>query len=272
MSGRGDALEGGRAEREANARRLLDDLPQADPDQQLRIREELVQAHLGLVRALAGKYRGRGEPMDDLVQAGSIGLLRAIDGFDPGRGSDFGSYAVACILGSIRQHFRDESWSITLSRQVKERIRAIDRLVEEAAAATGQTPTVRELASALDLSPEEVLEAMDAARVRNMAPLDAPDQHGRELVDALCDSDPTLEGIPDRQVIVDALGSMPEAERQALLLTTIQAKSQAEVGAMLGVSQMQVHRLRARALERLRSAIDPPEREDETGTGPMRWL
>lgn len=245
-----------RVEREGQARSLLAQMVGADPQTRMRIREELVAAHLPLVRSLALKYQGRGEPLDDLVQAGSIGLLRAIDGFDPERGSEFGSYAVACILGSIRQHFREESWSVTLTRQVKERIRAIDHFVEVRTARTGRAPTVREIADQLQVSQEDVLTAIEASHSRSMVPLDAGADEGHPLADSLGMSDPALESLLDRRVIIDALQAMPEAERQALLFTTIGGLSQAEAGARMGVSQMQVHRLRTRALQRLRAALD----------------
>lgn len=259
MSGQGDALADGRAEREAKARQLLAELADAAEGDRARIREQLVAAHLGLVHALAAKYVGRGEPLDDLVQAGSIGLLHAIDGFDPEQGSEFGSYAVACILGAIRQHFREHTWAVNVSRQVKERIRAIDRLIEEQTAKEGRSPTVREIATALELRSEQVLEAMDASHTRRMVSLDTPTQDGRPVADGLGQADSVIEGLADRKAMAQALQSMPEDERQALLLTTIEGLSQSAAGARLGVSQMQVHRLRTRALERLRSATDPPE-------------
>ena len=257
MSGQPDALADGRAEREARARQLLAALAEADSQEQGRIREDLVAAHLGLVHAMAAKFAGRGEPMDDLVQAGSIGLLRAIDGFDPQLGTEFGSYAVSCILGSIRQHFRDRSGPLAISRQLKERIRAIDRVIDERTAETGRSPTVRELASALDLRAEQVVEAMDASLARSMVPLDAIQQGGHPVAEVLGQVDADLEAVADRQAVAQALQSMPEEERQALLLTTIEGLSQSAAGARLGVSQMQVHRLRVRALDRLRSATDP---------------
>lgn len=248
-----------RVERESEARRILAELEVAEAAKRPRLREELVALHLDTVHAVASRYRGRGEPMDDLVQAGSIGLLGAIDGFDPDRGTEFGSYAIACILGAIRQHFREGTWSIKVSRRVKERAQAIRGLIDDGLRDTGRAPTVRELSSMLAISVEDVLEAMEAAQAHSMISLDEPLGSGSTPADGLGMLDPALESIPDRQAIVEGLKSMPELEREALLLTTVEGLSQAEAGARLGVSQMQVHRLRARAQARLRAASDPDQ-------------
>jgi len=248
-----------RVEREAEARRILAELEVAEPAQRPRLREELVTLYLETVHGLASRYRGRGEPMDDLVQAGSIGLLGAIDGFDPDLGKEFGAYAIACILGAIRQHFREGTWSIKVSRRVKERARAIRGMIDDERRQTGRAPTVRELASRLQISVEDVLEAMDAGQAHSTVSLDEPLAGGSTPAEGLGMLDPALESIPDRQAIVEGLKSMPELEREALLLTTVEGLSQAEAGARLGVSQMQVHRLRARAQARLRAASDPDQ-------------
>lgn len=262
----GEGQRAGRVEREAEARRILAELQVADAEARPGLREELVALHLDTVHAVASRYRGRGEPMDDLVQAGSIGLLGAIDGFDAERGTDFGSYAVACILGAIRQHFREGTWSIKVSRRVKERALTIRGLIDEGLRDNGRAPTVHELAYSMQISPEDVIEALDAVHARATISLDEPMDGGPSPADGLGMLDPALESIVDRQVIVNGLKSMPELEREALLLTTVEGLTQAEAGARLGVSQMQVHRLRARAQARLRSASDTDQ------GGPTRSL
>lgn len=243
-----------RVAREAQARVLL--ARAASPDAQVRqaAREELVLLHRGLVEFIARKYRDRGEPQEDLVQVGMIGLLKAIDGFDPDRGSDFGGYAFATVLGSIQQYFRDDTWSLKVSRQVKERIMAVNRVIEQATSATGTAPTVREIAGILQLGEEDVLEALEAAQARAFVPLDTPVGEGATLADGLGNLDERLEQSAERADVIEAFSHLPERERQALLLTTVEGLTQAQAAERMGMSQMHVHRLRARALERLRQA------------------
>lgn len=243
-----------RASREARARILLAQAARGEARAREEAREELVTLHRGLVEFIARKFRDRGEPQEDLVQVGMIGLLKAIDGFDPDRGSEFGTYAFATILGSIQQHFRDQTWSLRVSRRVKEHIAAVSRVIEEATRATGSAPTVRQIADTLHLSQEDVLEAMDAAQARALLPLDAPIGDGATLADGLGSPDDRLEHAAERLDVIEAIRDLPDQERQALLLTTVEGLTQAQAAAQMGTSQMSVHRMRARAQERLRRA------------------
>jgi len=243
-----------RAAREATSRILLARAANGDAREQEAARQELVTLHQGMVEFIARKYRDRGEPQEDLVQVGMIGLLKAIDGFDPDRGSDFGGYAFATILGSIQQYFRDDTWSLKVSRRIKERIRAVSQVIEEVTSATGTAPTVREIADALGLAEEDVLEAMDAAQARAFIPLDAPIGEGTTVADGLGGPDDRIEQAAERADMIEALRDLPEQERMALLLTTVEGLTQAQAAERMGMSQMSVHRKRARAQERLRRA------------------
>ena len=139
-----------------------------------RARRQLAEEMLPLARALAHRYAGRGEPMDDLVQVACVGILKAIDGFDVSRAVRFSSYATPTVLGELKRHFRDRTWALRLPRGLQElqsRVaRARDRLTSE----LGRSPTVADLAARLDRGPEEIVEALQATEGRSVRSLDAP--------------------------------------------------------------------------------------------------
>jgi RNA polymerase sigma-B factor len=125
-------------------------------------RERMVMEHLPLVRGLARRYADRGEPLDDLVQVGTIGLIKAVDRFDPSRGNKLASFATPTILGEIRRHFRDRSWTVRVPRGIQEARAEIAKAVDDLSARLGRSPSVREIAEAADLSVDEVLDALAA--------------------------------------------------------------------------------------------------------------
>src|ERR1700691_3567699 len=150
-----------------------------------RLRDEIIASHLGLAHQLARRFANRGEPHDDLVQVGSMALVKAVDRFDPERGVRFSTFAVKCIVGELKRHFRDRGWSVRAPRRIQELYlelgHDIDRLVQE----LGRAPTVLELARATGTSEHAVLEALEAGRVYRASSLDSPDPEGQPLVDSL---------------------------------------------------------------------------------------
>ena len=109
-------------QRLAAERELFERLHDADASDAERsgVRDELIETHMPLVHHLARRYADRGEPLEDVTQVATIGLIQAIDKFDPERGSAFSTYAVPTILGAIRRHFRDATWSVKVPRRVQE--------------------------------------------------------------------------------------------------------------------------------------------------------
>ena len=142
-------------------------------------RDRLVEEMMPLVRSLARRYAGRGEPVDDLVQVGAIGLIKAIDRFDLERGVELSTYAVPTIVGEIRRHFRDRSWSVHVPRRMKELSLRVSRLVDELSSELGRAPTVAELAAAADVEEEDVIEALETARAHTTTSLSTPDRRER---------------------------------------------------------------------------------------------
>ena len=135
-------------------------------------RDELIMSHLNLVRFLSTKFKNRGEPLDDLVQVGTIGLIKAIDRFDPERGLEFTTYATPTILGEIKRHFRDKGWSVRVPRRLQELSAKVNQVTDELTKELQRSPSTEEVASRLGVSVDEVLEAMESSSAYSSVPLE----------------------------------------------------------------------------------------------------
>src|SRR6059058_5007437 len=139
-----------------------------------RAREELVDRFLPLARKLARRYAGPREPFEDLMQVASLGLVKAVDRFDVSRGTAFSSFAVPTILGELKRYFRDLGWSVHVPRGAQEQAHKVQKAHERLTTKTGRPPTVNELAEYLELSVEDVLDALETAAAHHSTSLDAP--------------------------------------------------------------------------------------------------
>ena len=220
-------------------------------------RTELVERLLPFVRRIAIGYAGRGEPLDDLIQVGSVGLVNAIDRFDLGRGLRLTTFAAPNISGEIKRHFRDRSWSVRVPRELQELHAKIGRATRRLGAQLGRGPTVMELADELDSTEELILEAMDAGRNYRSASLDAPqsDDDERPAAEALGMVETGFEGAEQRAVLERGLDALDERERQIVLLRYGKGLSQREIATHVGLSQMHVSRLLRRSIEDMRETI-----------------
>ncbi|MEC8405556.1 MAG: sigma-70 family RNA polymerase sigma factor, partial [Actinomycetota bacterium] len=162
-------------QRLAAERELFERLHDADASDAERsaVRDELIETHMPLVHHLARRYADRGEPIEDVTQVATIGLIQAIDKFDPERGSAFSTYAVPTILGAIRRHFRDATWSVKVPRRVQELRGKIDAAHDALAQELGRSPTVAEIAARAHVDPADVLDSLELSRARSTAPIDA---------------------------------------------------------------------------------------------------
>ena len=175
-------------------------------------RERLIVEHLPLVRGLARRYANRGEPLDDLVQVGTIGLIKAIDRFDPSRGVKLSSFATPTILGEIRRHFRDRSWTVRVPRGIQEARAQITHAVGELSAANGRSPSVREIAGATGLSTDDVLDALAAGSAQRPASLSAAGADGEDEGEiAVATDDPGFEQAEARATLDAGLAGLPPA-------------------------------------------------------------
>ena len=224
-------------------------------------RGQLIVSHLNLVRFLASKFKNRGEPLDDLVQVGTIGLIKAIDRFDPERGLEFTTYATPTILGEIKRHFRDKGWSIRVPRRLQELSAKVNQATEELTVELQRSPSVEEIAAKLGVSAEEILEAMESSGAYTSVSLEAggtsEDDEAPALIDRLGSVDEDLDASDDRMVIDDAIRDFSPREQEIVRMRFIDGLTQVEIAKRLGVSQVQVSRLLRRTLRKIQDKIDP---------------
>jgi len=220
-----------------------------------RVREELITMHLPLVRFLARRYANRGEPLDDLVQAGCIGLVKAVDRFDSERGLEFSTYAAPTILGEIRRHFRDRTWAVHVNRGMQETVTAVTRARAELTQDLGRAPTVAEMADLLGRSEEAVLAALDCATAYNTESFETPVGEELTLGETLGSSDANLDDVEMHESLRPLLDKLPAREQRILQLRFYGNHTQSQIATELGISQMHVSRLLARTLGRLRAEL-----------------
>jgi RNA polymerase sigma-B factor len=225
-----------------------------------RLRNELVVAHLNLVRYLAVKFANRGEALDDLIQVGTVGLLKAIDRFDLDRGVEFTTYATPTIVGEIKRYFRDKGWAVKVPRRLQELNLSVNRAIEKLTVKLGHSPTVGELASHLGASEEDILEAQELGQAYNLLSLDTElngdgDKKSQTLADYVGQNDAGLELLEDRANLERAFQVLTGRERVILYLRFYESVSQTEIAKRLNVSQMHVSRLQQKALEKLKNFL-----------------
>ncbi|HEY8303353.1 MAG TPA: SigB/SigF/SigG family RNA polymerase sigma factor [Solirubrobacteraceae bacterium] len=225
-----------------------------------RARESLVERYLPLARRLARRYQHTDEPIEDLVQVASIGLLKAVDRFDCSREVMFSSYAVPTILGELKRHFRDRTWSVRVPRDLQELALRVDQTVTRLSLGRRRSPSIGELARAVEVSEEQVLEAMEAMGAYRAGSLDVPrsarEEESESVAEAIGTQDPGYERAEERATLEPLMASISERERTVLRLRFSDDLTQAEIGERIGVSQMQVSRLIRQALSRLRASVD----------------
>jgi RNA polymerase sigma-B factor len=224
-------------------------------------REELIERHLPLVRALALRYSGRGEQLDDLVQVGSIGLIKAIDRFELDRGVQLTTYAIPTIVGEIKRYFRDRTWSVSVPRRLKDLNLTISRLLEELTAQLGRSPSVAEIAEAAHVGEEDVVEALESGRAYStvLPPTQAREEEneaGPDPIDTLGSIDHGFEVSEDRLALSSGIHVLSKRERRILHLRFFEGLTQSQIAHEIGISQMHVSRLIRQAIEKLRDAIE----------------
>ena len=216
------------------------------------LRRTIIEAHLPLVHHLAQRFRGRGEPYDDLVQVGTIGLLHSVDRYDPDRGS-FAAFAVPTIVGEIRRHFRDRGWAMRIPRRVQDLGRRVSEARETLTHNLDRSPTVQEIAGYLEVDADLVLEALETATAYITVPLPTSPDESDRMAKAFEDSG--LELVEQRETLRPLLAQLPLREQRILELRFARGMSQSQIANEVGVSQMHVSRLLAKSLAVLRSGL-----------------
>jgi len=252
------AVDHGRERQKAQTRALLIEmaaLPADDPAR-ARLRDEVVSLNLPLARHLARRFDGRGEPLDDLQQVAVVGLIKSIDRFEPERGLELSTFATPTILGELKRHFRDRTWSVRVPRRLQDLGIGINRVSAAMTHELGRAPTVPELATALEVSEDDIIDALESAAAYSTVPLDAPIGEGTTIVDTLAVDDTRLDAINDQETVRPLLDALAPRERRIIMLRFFENQTQSQIADDLGISQMHVSRLLARTLRQLRDSMN----------------
>jgi RNA polymerase sigma-B factor len=217
----------------------------------VKLRDEIVAQTRWLAVRGARRFADRGEPLDDLIQVAGIGLLKAIDRYDPAHGVPFGAYATPTIMGELRRHFRDHTWSVHVPRRAKDLRGAVTEVTATLNHELGRSPTVAELAEALHIDEDAVIEAMEAGNAYRTAPLEVT-----ESAPPLADTD--FDDVLDREVIAGLLDRLQPRQRTILYLRFFEELSQVQIAERIGTSQVHVGRLITSSLAELRRHLSAP--------------
>jgi RNA polymerase sigma-B factor len=223
------------------------------------LREELARLHLPLVEYLAKRFKDRGEPLDDLIQVGSVGLLKAIDRFDLERGVEFSTYATPTIVGELKRYFRDKGWAVRVPRRLQELSLRLNKVVSQLTQDLGRSPTIPEIAHAAAVSEDEVLEALESGQAYSTMSLDAPsadDDDAPLRGDRLGEEDLRLDNLEYFASLAPLIEKLPERERMILYLRFFKGMTQSKIADEVGISQMHVSRLLTRILAFLREGMN----------------
>ena len=221
-------------------------------------RDEMVERFLPLARRLARRYQRAGEPLDDLVQVASVGLLKAIDRFEPARDTAFSTYAVPTIVGELQHYFRDKGWSVRVPRELQELALRVERVAEDLTNRLGRAPTAAEVAAECGTTTEHVLEARQAAQAHFAVSFDVPrdeDEGGGYVAETLGAEDPGFRRAEDAATVGQLMAVLSERDREVLRLRFEEDLTQSEIGACVGISQMQVSRVIQQSIARLVEAV-----------------
>ncbi|MEW2048663.1 RNA polymerase sigma factor SigF [Streptomyces sp. NPDC005476] len=224
-------------------------------------RNTLIEMNMSLVRFAAGRFRGRGDDMEDIVQTGMIGLIKAIDRFEISREVEFTSFALPYIVGEIKRFFRDTTWAVHVPRRLQELRVELAKAREELSSRLDREPTVSELATLMNLAESQVVEAQIASNGYNSSSLDAAltgdgPEHGESvLADFIGVEEYGLRLVEDFHSLAPLMAELSERDRQIIHLRFVEEATQAEIGERLGCSQMHVSRLIKRIITRLRHGM-----------------
>ncbi|MFE5398910.1 RNA polymerase sigma factor SigF [Streptomyces sp. NPDC056568] len=224
-------------------------------------RNTLIEMNMSLVRFAAGRFRGRGDDMDDIVQTGMIGLIKAIDRFELSREVEFTSFALPYIVGEIKRFFRDTTWAVHVPRRLQELRVELAKAREELSSRLDREPTVAELATLMNISESEVVEGQIASNGYNSSSLDAaltgdgPEGGESVLADFIGVEEDGLRLVEDFHSLAPLMAELSERDRQIIHMRFVEEATQAEIGERLGCSQMHVSRLIKRIITRLREGM-----------------
>jgi RNA polymerase sigma-B factor len=236
----------------------LTDLEEGTPEYSY-VRNTLVELNLSLVKFAALRFANRAEPMEDIIQVGTIGLIKAINRFDLDREVEFASFALPTVIGEIKRFFRDSSWSVRVPRRLQELRIDLAKALDVLEQRLGRRPTTAELAAYLHVSEEEVLEGERASNGYTAQSLDATvndEDVSNTVTRRLGIDDPAFDIIDSLEALKPLIAMLDERDRLILSLRFREELTQSEIGERLGISQMHVSRLLARSLAQLRAEAE----------------
>jgi RNA polymerase sigma-B factor len=231
------------------------------------LRDQLVAAHMGLAAYLARRFANRGQPLDDLVQVASLGLLKAVDRYDPGLGIEFSTYATTTIVGELKRHLRDKGWAVRAPRRMQELYLNLSVVIDTLGQELGRSPTIPELAAEMQVTEEDILEALEAGQAYRFASLDTT-RSDSDAPDALAvrlgREDAELTRAEERATLEPLMNQLTPRQRQVVELRFFEGLTQSEIARRLGISQMQVSRLLTRSVSQLRALAKQAEPSDDS--------
>jgi RNA polymerase sigma-B factor len=220
------------------------------------IRDRILHEYDWLAVRYARRFEGRGEPLDELIQVARIGLFKAVERFAPERGTSFPGFAIPTVLGELKRHFRDTTWSVGVNRRAKDLYLSAANAREALSAELGRPPTVRELATRLAVSEDDVLAALEVATARFVGSVDATNPGAASAFEVRDRGPSATDGVELRQTLSRLVSRLPERDQEIIKLRFVDDMTQSQIAIRLGVSQVQVSRLLSAALRRLRDFVD----------------
>ena len=220
-----------------------------------KIRAVLIERHLPLVTFMARKFADRGEPLDDLIQVGTIGLIKAIDRFEISKGFEFSTFATPTIVGEIKRHFRDKTWAVRVPRRLQELGAAVNKATTELTHKLDRSPTPKEIAKHLGITVDEVAEALESNAAYSTVSLDVTSDTSTSIGESFGALDEALEGVEYRESLKPLLAELDDREKRILQMRFFENLSQSQIATELGISQMHVSRILNKVLVHLREGL-----------------
>lgn len=228
---------------------------EAGTNEHEQIRAALIERHLPLVTFMARKFADRGEPLDDLIQVGTIGLIKAIDRFEISKGFEFSTFATPTIVGEIKRHFRDKTWAVRVPRRLQELGASVTKATAELTHKLDRSPTPKEIAKHLGITVDEVAEALESNAAYSTVSLDVTSDTSTSIGETFGALDEALDGVEYRESLKPLLAELDDREKRILQMRFFENLSQSQIAAELNISQMHVSRILTKVLNQLRQGL-----------------
>jgi RNA polymerase sigma-B factor len=248
-----------RALREAATKELFGRAARStDEDERQELLAAVVELNIELAQGIARRFRNRGPDAEDLEQVAYLGLVKAAKGYRLDDGTPFIGYAVPTIRGELKRYFRDCAWTVRIPRRLQELQGVISRKLPLIVQELGREPEADEIAERLGLEAEEVIQAFAAYGCFTTLSLDRHESTGHPLTEVVADDDdPALDQLETVDILQPLLECLSDRDRLILELRFVEGRTQADIGAEIGVSQMQVSRLLRQILDDLKTRLEP---------------